>query len=435
MSRIEFDALLELYRSTRFGGGGADDESEVTVSSQGVADLLVRVEDDDYATAETGVALLDDVGDVRVGSTLKARIDDPRSGFAVLARDLDGLIRSPRGRFEEPRRYYLVAPAFTPGDAVVPEGVLRYRKVLALVDLFARAASMLDTTKLELVFVKEGRIGLPVNFSAADVAALDLASADRLLAQFADELHHDQKCSILFEALVELSRRHKAQSAFRFILRDLDALAVTVADGYRLFASSFSYSKIKSELEDARIDYTQKIHKTIVDIQNQLLGIPVATVIVASQMKAPTSCGPELLVNRAVLVGAWTFVVLLLVAVVNQWLTLDVVKDEIGQQRMALQRDFKKVSADFVGIFDRLKDRIWWHKAGLALVMALGVVGGGMATRFYTEIASLKPAPCPLAPASKNAAGTANGSTANHPALKPPVRANVPAATPRAGPH
>jgi hypothetical protein len=422
MSLIEFSSLLEVYRNASFNGAGADGEAEVSVATKEVADLLKRVEDDVYATAETGVTLLDDVGKVQLGAIVKVRLDDPRSGFAVLAHDLDDLIKSPRGRLEEPRRYYLVDPAYAPGDASVPDPIARYRKVLALVKLFGNAASMLDATKSELVFVKDRKVTLPVAFNASDVKALDVDAADRLLGQFADELHHDQKCSILFEALVDLRGKHRADSAFRFILRNLDAIAGTVADGYRLFASSFSYSKIKSELEDARISYTQKIHKTIIDIQNQLLGIPVATIVVASQMKAPTACGPELLVNTAVLAGAWIFVLLLIVAVVNQWLTLNVIKDEIDQQEKALQRDFSKVSADFVGIFKKLKSRIRWHHAGLAIVLVIGISGGGLATYFNHRLAGLTPVPCQGAGGTKTGAGQSNVTADPAPQAVPPAR-------------
>jgi len=418
MARIEFPELLELYRNAKFDKGGEDDESEVMVVNQVVANLLTQVENDDYAAAETGVMLLSDLKDVVIGRTVKVRLDNPRSGFAVLAHDLDGLIRSPGAKLTEPSRFYLVDPAFAPGDAVVPDQVARYRKILAIVQLFGKAASLVDATKSELVFVKDGKTLMPVRFNAADAAALDLKAADRLLTQFADELHQDQKGAILFEALVDLCRAHNTDSRFRFALRSLDDLADKVADGYRLFASSFSYSKIKSELEDARIDYTQKIHKTIVDIQNQLLGIPVATIVVASQMKAPTACGPELLVNVAVLAGAWIFVLLLVIAIVNQWMTLNVIRDEIDQQQTALQRDYAMVSADFVGTFTKLKNRIWWHHFGLGAVFAIGLAGGLVATFFEVRIAAIPPTPCTSVPRPTDGASPTPTPT---PTAKPSV--------------
>lgn len=399
MARIKFEDLLELYRNTQFAAEGeTENEAELTVASQAIADLLARLETDEDAAADAGIALLDDLEQVALGAKVKVRIDSPRLGLGVLARSADGLLNSIGARVKEPKHFYLVAPPYAPGDPVVPDLISRYRKVLELVQLFATAASFLDATRSDLIFVKDDKIVLPILFDADDLEVLDVAAADRLLIQFADELHHDQKCSILFEALVELCRAHRLDGRFKFVLANLTDLADKVAAGYRLFASSFSYSKIKGEFEDARIDYTQKIHKTIVDIQSQLLGIPVATVIVASQMKRPTVCGAELWINFAVLVGAWIFVATLVIAIINQWLTLNVIKDEICQKKKSLQKDFAPISEDFVGTFDKLNARIWWHRAGLALVMVIGLAGAGAATFFNVKIAALPPLPCTTSP-------------------------------------
>jgi hypothetical protein len=421
MARIRFEQLLELYRDTQFAGeGSVDDESELTIASLAIVDLLVRLETDEEAAADAGIALLDDIDQVAVGATVKVRIDAPRLGLGVLARNVDGLLNSIGARVEEPRRFYLIDPGYASDDAAVPDVIGRYRKVLEIVNLLACAASFLDTTRSEIIFVKEGKVVLPVRFDAADLAMLDIAAADRLLGQFADDLHHDQKCSILFEAMIDLCRAHKLDGRFKFVLANLCDLADKLAAGYKLFASSFSYSKIKGELEDARIDYTQKIHKTIVDIQSQLLGIPVATVVVASQMKVPTACGPELWVNFAVLISAWIFVGLLLIAIVNQWLTLSVIHDEIERQKKSLEKDYPTVGGDFVGTFNKLNARICWHKAGLSVIAAVGLMGAVVATCFYGEIAKMTPQPCAIASkANLNATLNATSATAKGvPALR-----------------
>ena len=428
MARIRFEQLLELYRDTQFAGeGSADDEYELTVASQAIVDLLVRLETDEDAAADAGIALLDDVDQVAVGATVKVRVDAPRLGLGVLARNVDGLLNSNGARVEEPRRFYLVDPGYAPGDAAVPDVIGRYRKVLEIVNLLAGAASFLDTTRSELIFVKEGKVVLPVRFDAADLAALDIAAADRLLGQFADDLHHDQKCSILFEAMVDLCRAHKLDGRFKFVLANLSDLADKLEAGYKLFASSFSYSKIKGELEDARIDYTQKIHKTIVDIQSQLLGIPVATVVVASQMKAPTACGPELWVNLAVLISAWIFFSLLLIAIVNQWLTLSVINDEIERQKKSLEKDYPTVSGDFVGTFNKLNARICWHKVGLSVIAAVGLMGAVVATCFYGEIAKMTPQPCAVA-SKPNLSATLNATPAAATGVPAPRKSDMPTA-------
>lgn len=64
-------------------------------------------------------------------------------------------------------------------------------------------------------------------------------------------------------------------------MQEAGDISERVASGYRLFASSFTYSKIRREVESAQAEFLARIHKTFVDIQGQLLGIPVATVVVA----------------------------------------------------------------------------------------------------------------------------------------------------------
>ncbi|MCZ5662332.1 hypothetical protein O5623_28590 [Escherichia coli] len=59
-----------------------------------------------------------------------------------------------------------------------------------------------------------------------------------------------------------------------------------IKKGYKVFVSGFSYEKILDQLRVAKIEEMGKIHKVFSDIQNQILGIPVATIIVATQMKA-----------------------------------------------------------------------------------------------------------------------------------------------------
>ena len=56
-------------------------------------------------------------------------------------------------------------------------------------------------------------------------------------------------------------------------------------------------------MEAAKVDYVAKIHKTLIDIQGQLLAIPVATIIVASQLKSNQTCGVDFWTNIAVLAG------------------------------------------------------------------------------------------------------------------------------------
>jgi hypothetical protein len=443
MPRIRFESLLEVYRNTQFGTGGGADESRLTVASQAIAGLLALIEVDEDALSDSGITLLDDISDATVGSNIRVRIESPRAGLGVLARTMDGLLAAPTARVEEPKHYYLVAPPYAPGDPDEPVLIARYRTVIALIRLFAKASSFLDAIRAELVFVKESRLVVPIRFDAADLSTLVVADAKRLLAQFDGDLHQDQKHEILFAAIIDLCSAQPAELRFGFVLRNLGHLADQVREGYKLFASSFTYAKIRGALEDARIEYTGKIHKTIVDIQNQLLGIPVATVVVASQMKTPTACGIEPWVNFAVLIGAWTFVLLLALAIGNQWLTLGVLKDELSRQKTKLLGNFAIDNPDFVRTFDSLNHRIFWHRSGLGAVGVIGLIGALLATYFYLQIAAIPVPKCIVPPDNSSTTGssspspaqvrgapTAPGAGPTSPTTTPPSAAARPAANP-----
>lgn len=157
--------------------------------------------------------------------------------------------------------------------------------------------------------------------------------------------------------------------------------------GNKLFVSSFSYSKIRSELETARLDYIGKINKTFVDIQGQLLGIPVATVIVGSQLKVASTCGVELWRNAAVMAGAWSFLILLAFAVVNQWITLSAVRGEIDRQQKKLQGEYAAISDRFIKIFKGLQARLCWQRFALVVVFGLAFVGAVFASYAFGQLA------------------------------------------------
>ena len=50
----------------------------------------------------------------------------------------------------------------------------------------------------------------------------------------------------------------------------LEDVYKTLDHDYAVFASSFSYEKVRNEIENAKLEEQVKIHKVITDIQNQI---------------------------------------------------------------------------------------------------------------------------------------------------------------------
>lgn len=380
---INFAELTEIYRHTRFHNG--EREGTVMVASEALL-VILRQLDTDEAAQESGIGLMVDPRTLAVGQETLINIRPPRLSLGILAHDFDQLLRAPAARLEEPKAYFVIVGALSRDMAAAPPRLKAYRVVVDLLLLFAEAASYLDRTKQELVFIHEGKFAVPVEYDASVLDRLPLAQAKRLRDQFSDEIHKDQKLEILTEAIVRTSQGQPGNLRLVYLLDNLAALADAVRDGYRLFASNFSYAKIRSELETAKLEYVGKIHKTVVDIQGQLLGIPVATVIVASQMKVAKSCSMDLWTDVAVLAGAWIFLILLLVAIANQWFTLASIKEEIGRQEGKLVRDYAAISQQFMDVFSSLGQRIWWHRFGLVVIGIIATAGAIFATVAFAQV-------------------------------------------------
>lgn len=429
MAEIAFSDLVLLYENTEFEASG--ERGTLSIRTAEVL-RVVKLVDEDDAAGSAGVAILGNVERLVVGQTVSIVCGAPRPSIGLLAPSLDALLKWPPAAIAEPADYYVVDGRYGPGTVPVPDDLAAYRAVLALVGLLGEAAAFLDPVRRELMFLKDGRVPVPVRYDEAAVRELALADAGALQAVFSDDAHKDQKLAILADAVVGLVAPQPADERFRFILRNLSTVLRQVRDGYRLFASEFSYEKIRSDIEDARLDYLNKIHKTVTDIQGQLLGLPVATVVVASQLKVVSVCGADLWTDVAVLSGAWIFVVLLLIAIGNQRLTLSAIAAEVTRQKTKMEREYAAISARFIDVFDALAKRIRWHGFGLVAVCMIAFIGAGFATFAFFELLNVDPWSCAFGSVTTHVptSGASTSGGVAHQAPPAPAATLSPAASP-----
>lgn len=376
MANVNFADLVEIYRNTSFNGAGY---GTLTIANSHIATTVNTIESDQDLYDLTQISLMDQV-DLQIGKSVSINIAAPNLGLGILADSFDALFRSPGAAFSEPCNYFVIDHRFANGDDPVPEILLRYRAVLSVVSILKEASSYAIDLQRELVFIGSENLVVPVVFTEADLPHSLIGDSERMRNLFEDPLHAQEKARLLASVVIEIVGGQRPERRFRFIVSNLDRICDEVEKGYRLFVSSFSYSKIRKEIETARLDYIGKIHKTIVDIQGQLLGIPIATIVVASQLKVSKGCGVEFWTNCAVLLGAWIFVGLLWLAVRNQWHTLTMIGGEITGQRTRLNDDYAAVSGDFTDIFEDLTKRIFWHRKVLIIVSITALLGAILAS-------------------------------------------------------
>ncbi len=311
----------------------------------------------------------------------------PKPGWASVSATMDDLLQETRNRIRAKERYLVLNTKESSDDAQDEKTeVGKYQLVVKLVQAFKDVAGFLDSDEQSLVFISNGRFDLPVNYSLADLNQMTVAEVRALTTLVPSDTHKKQCAAMLATAIVDLVRSQPAASRFSYLLRHATELRTAYEQGYKIYAAGFSYEKLKDTVEAARIEYVGKIHKVLSDIQNQLLGIPVATIIVATQMKDAKGFGTEFFVNSAVLLGCWVFVVLTGLLIWNQIHTLGVLKAEIARQKRQLEKEYLAVAGGVGDAFSSLAARAFTQKVILLVIGGFLAAGLALAHISYFKL-------------------------------------------------
>ena len=352
-NELAWGALLHVAKAFKPAAPG-ETRGEFEISSE-----------DDLAALKLCLLHQDDTGmQLRSGSLEPERGDtvtisfEPRLAFGSIVKDVDALLHVPGARIHERPRFLLLDGLVSSDDPADEKNeVGRYRLVLQLVQSLRTSAAFLDNDESSLVFINEGRFDVPVNYSADDLRKIDIELIKDLIRLVPTDTHKKQCNAILAAAIIDATKVLPPTARFSYVLAQASSLRKAYDQGYKLYASGFSYDKLKDTVEAARLEYVGKIHKVFSDIQNQLLGIPVATIVVATQMKNATGFGYEFFVNSAVLAGCWVFAALTILLIRNQKHTLKVLKQEIARQERQMHKEFAAVADAFSGAFKFLRKR------------------------------------------------------------------------------
>jgi hypothetical protein len=383
----EFDDLIEVVRNLKNRSTLAGVLSgELVVDTPEKLAALQECEADPENTALT---LLDpiSIGSVTLGSTVQIQIGTPRPGFGLLSDCIDSLLRFPKAHIKEPPQYYLLDSDYHSRDiAPADHWILSYRAIHAFVVMLRSCAAFLDEEEEVLVFIKEGKFEVPVKYTEEDLRSFNPQALATVSCKIPNGIHEEQCASIMAESVYELTAKLPSHKRFASLLEQAQELQDRFEKGYKLFAAGFSYEKIRDEIEAARVEYAGKIHKVFSDIQNQLLGIPVATVIVATQMKESAKVDANFWISLAVLAGSFVFMLLMHFLLRNQRQTLEVIGLEINRQKGKLEKEHAAIASNLADTFKSLDARYKNQKAVLYFIDWVVVSGFLLSVFFFYKL-------------------------------------------------
>jgi hypothetical protein len=333
-------------------------------------ELLTEESADDYpCLIEQG-----DPETLKVGDALRLGFGSPKTSIGLLVESVDALLKNREVAAAVVDYKWYVFEEDTASWEVDNDLCKRLDLVKRLIAALELSATLFDHRKTTLIFIRGGRFDVPVQYSAAALKSIDVVAAETLINEIGrEDGHSKQRREICCTAVCELLASTTAESRFSELLNRMKDLRTRFEEGYKLFASSFSFEKIREEAETVRIEYTTKIHKTLADIQGQLLGIPVSTIVVATQFKDVATTPDHLWINIAVMTGATIFCFLLWMALWNQKHSLDVIADEVKRHEDGLKRQSEELAAKLSDVFVKLQARVFWHEVALAIIFFISI--------------------------------------------------------------
>lgn len=236
----------------------------------------------------------------------------------------------------------------------------RYKAILEFInEVLIPSAIYFDKDFQTLIYLDDKKIEIPIKYDFDDLMSLDLDLLVKIREYFFEDTHKEQKLSIISESVKNISSGVSKNFRFKHILDNLGDLKRSFDNGYKLFVASFSYEKIKDETETAKIEEMTKIHKVISDVQNHILGIPIATVVVGTQMKKVVNSDiSQFVINTCILVGALIFTLLVSFVMSNQKDTLNVIRLEIDRKKDLIEKKYASVEEiikpDFKNLYKRI---------------------------------------------------------------------------------
>lgn len=270
--------------------------------------------------------------------------------------NLEELISTNERRISTPRRFYLADCDYLHDDQItdIPTTVQHYLSAIRFYSFLSDAADYkggIGSTKT-LIFLQKEKLEITPDYTISDLC--ELPKVDNFKTDFIEtDTHKDQKLTIVRTVLLEMFKG-RVRVPFSELLRQFGDFIERLNSSYQLYVAEFSFQKVKAEVDKEKLEATIKLNKVFSDIQNQLLAVPAALVLVGGQM---TNTGNWTIKNLSIWLGFFIFSCLMSLLVRNQRHTLRAVKQEIDQQWQQIEGKHTTVADRFKESYEQLDKR------------------------------------------------------------------------------
>lgn len=300
---------------------------------------------------------------------------------------LEELLVNPARRIHPPARFYVAELGYLyEGQTTPPPALQTYLRAADLFRLLHSVADHCNESDRTLVFWEKGKVILNSEYSG-DELSVTLEVAELRTEFFKSTIHSKQKHTIIRMALLE---EFSGCNTVRLgdLLKHFDAFTRRILSSYQLYVAEFSFEKIKAEIEKEKLEFTTKLNKVFSDIQNQLLAIPVAVVLIGGQMERANEWT---LKNSLIWAGAFFFCILMNLLIRNQRNTLIAIRHEIDQQWQQIRGKHSSVADRFSASYQQLELRHLHQERLIRTISGMVAFSLAVATSLFIHYSVAEP--------------------------------------------
>jgi len=166
-----------------------------------------------------------------------------------------------------------------------------------------------------VIICEQKALILPIIYSGEDVVNIDFPIEEMNYATELFKKNNSEEKLLFINELMEFLSNVTEENRFVYLLQNFNEYYSKSIDSFQYYIRNFSYNKLKSELDNAILDYSKKIQSVINDAQSKLIAIPAAFVLAAANIEFDNILSIK---NIAILISLYIFALLIGIFLNNQ---------------------------------------------------------------------------------------------------------------------
>lgn len=165
------------------------------------------------------------------------------------------------------------------------------------------------------------------------------------------ETHRSQRKVVVANALCEMLKEIPVSDRFISFVRSFNQVIQRSQKSYALYMEDFSYSVFEKQLNEKAINFYEKISKSVLDIRNQILSLPISFILY-SFLRSKAA------IDQWFVLGMTAYCIFLIVIIYQQIVYLKDIKQEVEKFYKSFEKiTDSKIREEIKQLYDSLTSR------------------------------------------------------------------------------